>query len=59
MPNKAAFLLGDFNLNALDYETNETLKNIFNVIFQNGFLRTNICLKKLRKSLKQVIINAN
>ena len=26
MPNKAAFLLGDSNLNALDYETNETAK---------------------------------
>ena len=38
MSNKAAFLLGDFNLNASDYDTNEVVKNIFNLVFQNGFL---------------------
>ena len=36
--NKAAFLLGDFNLNALDYDTNEVVKNLFNLVFQNEFL---------------------
>ena len=38
MSNKAVFLLGDFNLNALDYDTNEVVKNFFNLIFQNGFV---------------------
>ena len=38
MPTKAAFLLGDFNLNALDYDTNEVVKDLFNPVFQNGFL---------------------
>ena len=38
MSNKAAFLLGGFNLNVLDYNTNELVKNFFNLIFQNGFL---------------------
>ena len=35
--NKAAFLLGDFNLNALDYDTNEVVKDVFNLVFQTGF----------------------
>ena len=30
MSNKAVFLLGDFNLNALDYDANEVVKNFFN-----------------------------
>ena len=38
MSNKAVFLLGDFNLNALDYDTNEVVKDLFNPVFQNGFL---------------------
>ena len=38
MSNKTIFLLGDFNLDALDYDTNEVVKNFFNLIFQNGFL---------------------
>ena len=38
MSNKAAFLLGDFNLNALDYDTNKVVKTFFNLVFQNGFL---------------------
>ena len=38
MSNKAAFLLGDFNLSALDYDTNEVVKNLFNLVFQNEFL---------------------
>ena len=32
MSNKAAFLL-DFNLNALDYHTNEVVKNFLNLDF--------------------------
>ena len=38
MSNKAAFLLGDFNLNASDYDTNKEVKDFFNLVFQNGFL---------------------
>ena len=38
MSNTTAFLLGGFNLNVLDYNTNELVKNFFNLIFQNGFL---------------------
>ena len=38
MNNKAAFLWGDFDLNVEDYDTNEIVKNVFNLIFQNGFL---------------------
>ena len=38
LSNKAAFLLGDFNLNALDCDTNNVVKNFFNLVFQNGFL---------------------
>ena len=37
MSNKAAFLLGDFNMNALGYDTKEVIKNFFNLDFQNGF----------------------
>ena len=36
--NKIAFLLGDFNLNALDYDNNEVVKNFFNLAFQSGFI---------------------
>ena len=32
MSNQAAFLLGDFNLNALDYDINEVVKNFFNLV---------------------------
>ena len=38
MSGKSAFFLGDFNLNALDYGTNEVVKKFFNQLFQNGFL---------------------
>ena len=38
MSNKAAFLLGDFDLNALDYYTKEVVKKKFYLIFRNGFL---------------------
>ena len=38
MSNKAAFLLGDFNWNALDYDTNKLFKNVFNLVLQQGFL---------------------
>ena len=38
MSNKTALLLGDFNLNALDYDTNKVVKDFFNLVFQNGFL---------------------
>ena len=38
MSNKAALLLGDFTLNVLEYNSNEVVKNVFNLVFQNGFL---------------------
>ena len=38
MSNKAAFLLRDFNLNALDYDTKEVVKSFSNLVFQNRFL---------------------
>ena len=38
MSNKAAVLLRDFNLSTLDYDTNNVVKKLFNLIFQNGFL---------------------
>ena len=36
LSNKAVFLL-DFNLNALDYDTNKVVKKVFNLFFQNRF----------------------
>ena len=38
MFNKAAFLLRDFNLNALDYDTKEVVKSFSNLVFQNRSL---------------------
>ena len=40
MSNKTIFLLGDFNLNALDYDTNEVVKNFFNLIFSKWISTT-------------------
>ena len=48
MSFKGAFLLGDFNLNALDYDTNEVVKNFFNLLFFSRFS------KDLRELLEQV-----
>ena len=36
--NKANFVLGDFNFNALDFDTKELVKEFFNLVFQNVFL---------------------
>ena len=38
MSNQAAFLSGDFNLSALDNDTNKIVNKIFNLVFQNGYL---------------------
>ena len=38
MSNKAAFLLRDFNLNALDYDNKEVVKSFSNLVFQNRSL---------------------
>ena len=35
---KSVYLIGDFNLNVLDYETNTKVKNFFNLIFQHGLI---------------------
>ena len=34
--NKQIFLIGDINLNSLDYETNNCVKNFFNLSFKNS-----------------------
>ena len=36
--DKTVFILGDLNVNSLDYDNNESVKKIFNMIFQCGFL---------------------
>ena len=36
--NKTMYLVGDFNLNILDFETNRKVKSFFNLIFQNGLI---------------------
>ena len=33
---KSFFLVGDFNLNSLDYASSTTVKNFFNLAFENG-----------------------
>ena len=55
MSNKAAFLWGYFNLNALDYDTNKVVKNFFNLVFQNGF--QNPLSKGLQELLEQTAID--
>ena len=35
--NKLVYLVGDFNINSLDYETNNEVKNFFDLLFRNGF----------------------
>ncbi|XP_057289791.1 uncharacterized protein LOC130612454 [Hydractinia symbiolongicarpus] len=32
------YLVGDFNLNVLDFNTNKSVQNFFNSVFQNGFI---------------------
>ena len=34
--NKTMYLVGDFNLNVLDYESNTKVKKFFNLIFQHS-----------------------
>ena len=36
--NKPVYLVGDFNLNILDYEINKRVKNFFNLIFQYSLI---------------------
>ena len=48
MSNKAASLLGDFNLNALDYDTNEVVKNIW--FFKMDFFPLSQDLRELLES---------
>ena len=35
---ESMYLIGDFNLNVLDYETNTKLKIFFKLTFQHGFI---------------------
>ena len=50
MSNKAAFLLGDFNLNDSDYDTNKEVKDFFNLFFKMDFYPLS---KDLRELLEQ------
>ena len=36
--SKTVFMVGDLNGNSLDYGNNALVKNVFNLIFQSGFL---------------------
>ena len=36
--NKKVFMVGDFNLNSLDYSTNKKVKNFIDLMFSNGLL---------------------
>ena len=36
--NKPIYLLGDFNLNVLEYDTNTKVKGFLNLLFQNSFI---------------------
>ena len=36
--SKPIYIVGEFNLNALDYECNSKVKNFFNLIFQQGLI---------------------
>ncbi|XP_057314221.1 uncharacterized protein LOC130655476 [Hydractinia symbiolongicarpus] len=36
--SKAVYLVGDLNLNTLDYETNRNIQCFFNFIFQSGYI---------------------
>ena len=47
MSYKEAFLLGNFNLNALDYDTNEVVKKSFNLVFKMDFYPLSIDLREL------------
>ena len=35
---KNVFIVGDLNINSLDYESKKPVKKFFNLVFQNGFL---------------------
>ena len=36
--SKKIYLIGDFNLNVLDYETNTKVKGFINLLFQHGLI---------------------
>ena len=36
--NKAIYVVGDTNLNLIDYETNIKVKNYLNLLFQKNFI---------------------
>ena len=36
--NKNFFLIGDYNLNCLDYDNNTMVKNFFDLLFQYGMI---------------------
>ena len=53
--DKNVFIVGNFNINSLDYEYNEPVKNFFNLIFQNGFLPLNQRATRVTKTTATAI----
>ena len=56
--NKQIFLIGDINLNSLDYETNNCVKNFFNLSFKNSIFPIITRLTRVtRTSTKEMKLN--
>ena len=60
---KNVFIVGDLNINSLDYESNEPVKNFFNLVFQNDFLplihRATRVTKTTATAIDHIITDAN
>ena len=56
------YLIGDFNLNVLDYETNTKVKKKFNLIFQHGFItvinKPTRVTRKIATAIDHIITNS-
>ena len=57
MSGKSAFLLGDFNLNALDYDTNEVVKTFLICFSKMDFYSLSIDLRELKQVPLQLNIS--
>ena len=38
--NKEIYIIGDMNINSLDYSSNNKVKSFINILFKNGFIPT-------------------
>ena len=60
--NKEVYFIGDINLNSLDYETNNCVKNFFNLSFRNSFFpiitRPTRVTTKSATSIDHILTNA-